>query len=69
MTEVKTPTVPKSHNHHHFWIEDEILYESYQTIRGLRYRAIKQVPNMPDEDKCTDACLEYIAKEYYQPNA
>lgn len=57
--------VPKRHNHDHFWIEDGILFESYNTIRGMRYNEIKQVPGMPDMDKCDEAVITYIAKEYY----
>jgi len=58
-------TIPKKHNHDHFWIEDEILYESYNTIRGKRFLAIKEVPGMPDEERCSEECLEYMYKEYY----
>lgn len=60
-----TSLIPKKHNHHHYWIEGGILFESYKTIRGMRYMSIKEVPGMPDEDFCTKECLEYIAKEYY----
>lgn len=37
-------------NHDHYWIADEVLYESYQTIRGLRYRKIMNVKNEPDNE-------------------
>jgi len=57
--------IPKRHNHSHFWIEDGVFYESYNTIRGKRYCAKIEVPNMPDEDFCSKECLAYIAKEYY----
>jgi len=57
--------IHKRHNHSHFWIEDEILYESYNTIRGLRFMEIKEVPGMPNEEKCSEECLKYIVKEYY----
>lgn len=56
--------IPKRHNHDHFWIEDGILYESYNTIRGMRYMEVMEVHGMPDEEKCNDNCLTYIAKEY-----
>jgi hypothetical protein len=35
--------ITKSHNHNHFWIEDNTVYESYNTLRGLRYRPIAEV--------------------------
>ena len=54
----------KRHNHNHFWIENGILYESYNTIRGLRFIEVMEVIGMPDESKCTESCITYIAKEY-----
>ena len=54
----------KSHNHDHYWIEDGNLFESYMTLRGLRYRHLMQVNGMPDCDKCTEAMIIYIEKEY-----
>lgn len=33
----------KRHNHNHFWIENETVYESYNTLRGLRYAAVANV--------------------------
>ena len=66
MTETRTiDCIPKRQNHDHFWILDGFLYESYTTIRGVRYIETKEVDGMPDEDKCSEACLNYIAKEYY----
>ena len=56
--------ITKSHNHDHFWIEDGFLYESYRTIRGLRFREIIAVGNMPDDDVCREISMTYIAKEY-----
>lgn len=37
---VTVENIQKSHNHDHFWVEDKILYESYNTIRGMRYRKL-----------------------------
>ena len=54
----------KKHNHDHFWIDDGVLYESYNTIRGLRYMSILEVKGMPDSEKCTEEMLNYIEKEY-----
>lgn len=54
----------KHPNHDHYWIEDGVLYESYRTIRGLRYMSKIPVQGMPDIDKCDDKCILYIKKEY-----
>lgn len=59
----------KDSRHSHFWIEDGQLFESYQTIRGLRYRYRMDVKGMPDTDTCTDADIwriktEYMMKQY-----
>lgn len=54
----------KDHKHDHYWINDGQLYESYQTIRGLRYRHLLEVKEMPDCDKCTSEMIIYIEKEY-----
>lgn len=40
----------KHPNHHHYWIEDETLYESYTTIRGMRSFPVKEMPGEPDND-------------------
>lgn len=55
----------KQPNHDHFWIADGYLFESYNTIRGLRFRNVAYVPNMPNEDSCSDACIKYINMEYF----
>jgi hypothetical protein len=57
--------IPKSRNHLFYWIDEGVLFETYQTIRGRRYTWVIEVPDMPDEERCTDECLRYIAKEYY----
>jgi hypothetical protein len=54
----------KSHNHSHFWIQNEQLLESYWTIRGLRWRFLIDVPLMQDEENCSEYSLEFIEKEY-----
>lgn len=54
--------ITKDRKHDHFWIEDGVLYESYQTIRGLRFREKLEVPNMPDCDRCTDEMIKEIEK-------
>ena len=35
--------IPRDNNHQFFWIEDGILFETYSTIRGNRYRALFRV--------------------------
>jgi hypothetical protein len=54
-------TLWKDQKHDHFWIADGILYESYKTIRGLRYRSRMAVPLMPDCEKCTNEMLLEVA--------
>lgn len=46
--------ITKSHNHDHFWVDGGILYESYNTLRGRRYRQILEVPNLKDSDRLSD---------------
>jgi len=58
--------ITKSHNHNHFWILDEILYESYNTIRGLRYRALIQVKGFEDTDKCSDMQINEINNKFFK---
>lgn len=53
--------LPKSRNHHHYWIEDDVVYEAYNTIRGLRYTACAEVI-FSDRDKLTIKEIEYINK-------
>jgi len=53
-------------NHDHFWIEGEMLYESYNTLRGLRFRESFEVPNMPDTEIVPDDMLKYIEAEFIQ---
>ena len=61
---VEKPSVHKSHNHHHFWIEDGMLFESYSTIRGMRYRATMEVPEMPNTEFCSEEIMDQIAEKY-----
>lgn len=52
----------KSHNHSFFWVEDNQLFETYQTIRGRRWLNI-QTPEgfqYPDTDICTEEDIEKI---------
>ena len=55
----------KSHNHSHFWTENKIVYESYNTIRGLRFRQIAVLWFFyPDHKKLTDPMIDYINKRF-----
>jgi hypothetical protein len=58
------PVLSKDRNHDHYWIDDDVLYESYRTLRGLRYRPVLEVFGMPNCEKCTDAMIIYIEKQY-----
>ena len=51
--------IPKDGRHHHYWIEDGILYETYSTIRGNRYRELYKV-NCPDIKTVNDEELSKI---------
>lgn len=57
--------VMRDEKHSHFWIEGGELYESYKTIRGLRYRHRFAVNGLPDTDKCSESMITYIGKEYF----
>ena len=51
--------IPKDRRHHHYWIEDGTLYETYWTIRGNRYRELYKV-NYPDRKTVNDEELSRI---------
>lgn len=50
----------RDRRHDHFWIEDGELYESYRTIRGLRWRHRLAVPGFPDCDKLEESQVAFI---------
>ncbi len=50
--------------HDHYWIEDGLLFETYKTIRGLRFRDILEVDNEPDNDRLSENDITRIEKEY-----
>ena len=52
--------IVKSHNHLNFTISKGVLYEVYQTIRGVRYRKILNTPFLNDTKKCSDALIDYL---------
>ena len=49
----------KDERHHHFWIEGGMLYETYSTIRGLRFRE-RLFVELPDTNKCSDEQIKEI---------
>lgn len=51
-------------NHHHYWIEEGELYESYNTIRGLRYRHLESVLGMADNNRLTKEDVEHVEQTY-----
>lgn len=57
-------TIFKDDKHDHYWIENEILFESYWTIRGLRYRILLEVKGMNDNENCSDEVISEIATKY-----
>lgn len=61
-------TIYRDFNHHHFWIRDGHLFETFETIKGIRHKHRLSVPGMPDEDICSEACINYIEKEYLSPH-
>jgi hypothetical protein len=40
---IKDLHIPRHPNHDHYWIQNGVLGESYQTIRGLRFRELAEV--------------------------
>jgi len=53
--------ITKSHNHNHFWTEDNVVYESYKTIRGLRWRAIVELDfKYPDHEKLSESMVTFL---------
>jgi len=55
--------ITKDKNHSHFWIESNKLYESYKTIRGLRYR-LKGNINLPDTACCSGNILTRVDRAF-----
>lgn len=50
--------------HDHFWIEDEKLFETYRTIRGLRWRYRMDVPGFQNFDRLDEKQIDYIERIY-----
>ncbi len=47
----------KESNHDHYWVQSGHLFESYRTLRGLRYRRLRDI-NIPDCDSCTQEMID-----------
>lgn len=62
--EVKEKKLWRDEKHDHFWIEDGVLFESYNTIRGMRYRYRLAVFGVRDSDRLSDIEIEQIEKEF-----
>jgi hypothetical protein len=56
--------IVKDEKHDHYWIDDDVLYETYRTLRGVRYRPVLEVFGMPNCEKCTEDMMVYIEKQY-----
>lgn len=55
----------KSHNHSHFWTENKIVYESYNTIRGLRFMQIAELWFFyPDHNILTQPMIDYLNRRF-----
>ena len=52
----------KSHNHDHFWVADNVVFESYNTARGLRSNGIAIV-DFPDKDELSDEDVEALNEQ------
>lgn len=61
---VEKKKLNKRHNHSHFWIGNGLLFESYNTIRGIRYNIVTSVNGMRDTDRCTPELIEHIEEKY-----
>lgn len=54
-----TRSLTKRNNHNFFWIEDNIVYESYDTTRGLRHMPIANVI-MENKKFLTDEDIKHV---------
>ena len=51
-------------NHSHYWVQEEQLFESYNTLRGLRYLLVCNVTGIQDCERCSDDMIKYIESEF-----
>ncbi len=54
----------KHPKHSHYWVENELFCESFQTIRGMRYNTICHVQGIPDCENCSEDMVKYIQQEF-----
>lgn len=54
--------ITKAHNHNCFFVLENILFEEYKTIIGLRYRTICEV-DYPQTDKVSEVDLLIIESQ------
>lgn len=54
----------KDREHSHYWIQEEHLFESYNTLRGLRCRYIMDVIGYPDTDRCSQEVIDSIEQQH-----
>ena len=53
--------IRKSHNHDHFWTKNNVVFESYNTLRGLRFREIAELSfNYPNHEILTDKMVDFL---------
>lgn len=58
-TQIKLMT--KHPNHDHYWIADCVLYETYRTCRGPRWREVAKVI-YPDRDRLSEEEIKTIGE-------
>jgi len=49
-TRLRYPVLPRDERHVCYWIENEVLRQTYKTIRGNRWNECYKVPGWPDWD-------------------
>lgn len=52
----------KDKNHSHYWTESCVVYESYSTIRGIRYRALGIVL-FPDVERLSEEQIKSVEEQ------
>lgn len=57
-------SLPVDENHVFFFIQNEVLYETYNTIRGRRKRMWMPLPGLPDMDNVTEDQLNMMCSSY-----
>jgi len=67
MTTLPCNHIIKSPTHANFWVENEVLYESYRTIRGMKYRYVMEVKGIANNYFCDDEFIRNIKKKYIIP--